>query len=282
MAETQLIIFDCDGVLVDSEGISSRVLAHTLTAGGLPTSARQARERYQGLMLDEVGAAAQAQLGAPLPSDWIAAFERTRACAFRRELQPVQGAAEAVRALAAAGLQACVASQGKLEKTRLSLQLTGLAHLFSTESIFSAYQVPRGKPAPDLFLHAAASMGAAPARCLVVEDSPSGVSAAVAAGMPVLGYAEQSDAAALTAAGAEILRSLADLPGVLGIGAAGATGSPNAGPAGEAAGGGAGGADTAAGTGVGGAGATAAAATDGGTEGEATGAGETGAAAGAT
>ncbi len=222
MPDAELIIFDCDGVLVDSEGISSRILAQTLSAAGLPTSAQQARERYQGMMLDEVGAAALAQHGRPLPADWIDTFERARGAAFAAELAPVPGAAEAVRTLTSAGLLACVASQGKLQKTRLSLELTGLAPLFDPESLFSAYQVPRGKPAPDLFLHAAASMGAAPSRCVVVEDSPSGVRAAVAAGMPVLGYAAETEASALTQAGAKILHSLSELPSVLGLTPSGA------------------------------------------------------------
>lgn len=222
------MIFDCDGVLVDSEGISSRILAQTLSASGLPTSARQARERYQGLMLDEVDAAAQAQLGRPLPADWIATFEQARSAAFRRELQPVPGAAQALQALTAANLPVCVASQGKLAKTRLSLQLTGLAALLPAQSIFSAHQVPLGKPAPDLFLHAAASMGATASRCTVIEDSPSGVTAALAAGMRAFGYCEQTRASVLARAGAEILRSLHDLPGMLGIDAAAAAGQATA------------------------------------------------------
>ncbi len=213
-----LVIFDCDGVLVDSEVISNDVLARRLTAEGLPTSLAQARRDYQGLLLSEVVQRASIRLGRPLGDAWLDGYERERADAFRASLQAVAGAAEAVRRIGAAGIGVCVASQGKLAKTRLSLAITGLAPLFEAEAVFSAEDVPRGKPHPDLFLHAAATMGAPPAACAVVEDTPSGVTAASAAGMRVLGYAADSDAAALRAAGAEILDAMAELPARLGVG----------------------------------------------------------------
>ena len=112
----------------------------------------------------------------------------------------------------------CVASQGKLEKIRLSLKLTKLDPLFPNEALFSAYSVPRGKPHPDLFLHAAASMAAEPERCAVIEDTPSGVTAAVAAGMRAFGYAADSDEVALRRAGAETLLAMNELPSLLGLG----------------------------------------------------------------
>jgi len=123
----------------------------------------------------------------------------------------VPGAAAAVTGVREAGIAVCVASQGKLEKIRLSLELTNLLGLFAPDALFSAEAVARGKPHPDLFLHAARQMGVAPERCVVVEDSPSGVHAAVAAEMEVFGFAADSDEAALRAAGAEILDSLAGL-----------------------------------------------------------------------
>jgi HAD superfamily hydrolase (TIGR01509 family) len=209
------VIFDCDGVLVDSEVISNRVLAAMLTEQGLPTTLPQARREYQGLLLADVLARVEAKLGRSLPVDWLARYEDERADAFRRELQPVAGAAEVVERLLGAGLRVCVASQGKLEKTRLSLALTGLDHLFPEHVRFSAYSVANGKPAPDLFLHAAATMGAEPSRCAVVEDTPSGVQAAVVAGMRAIGYAADSDERALRKAGAELLRSLDELPRLL-------------------------------------------------------------------
>ncbi len=215
--ELQLVIFDCDGVLVDSEVISNGVLAGLLTAEGLPTTLAEARRDYQGLLLAEVVVRAQERLGRPLPEDWLERFERERAEAFRRELAPVRGAAEVVEEVRAAGMTVCVASQGKPEKTRLSLELTGLRHLFGDGALFSAYSVARGKPHPDLFLHAAAEMGADPTGCVVVEDTPSGVLAGVSAGMRVFGYAADSDQQTLRQAGAEVFRSLDELPALLGL-----------------------------------------------------------------
>jgi len=217
MRDLQLVIFDCDGVLVDSEIISNDVLARALTEQGLPTTLAQSRRDYQGLLLAEINSRAQAKLGRPLAKDWIERYERDRAVVFRRELRAVPGVAESIRRIQTAGVSVCVASQGKLEKTRLSLQLTKLDPLFPDEVLFSAYSVPRGKPHPDLFLHAAQAMAAEPARCTVVEDTPSGVTAAVAAGMRVLGYAADSDAAALRAAGAEMFEAMEELPGMLGF-----------------------------------------------------------------
>jgi HAD superfamily hydrolase (TIGR01509 family) len=129
---------------------------------------------------------------------------------------PVTGAVETVQRVTAAGIGVCVASQGKLSKTSLSLTLTGLDHLFPETVRFSAYSVAHGKPAPDLFLQAASSVGAEPAVCVVVEDTPSGVTAAVSAGMRSIGYAADSDEQALRDAGAtEILHSLDRLPRLL-------------------------------------------------------------------
>jgi len=213
-----LVIFDCDGVLVDSEPISNMVLAQMLTAEGLPKTLAEARSDYQGLLLGDVVRAAEAQLGHPLPAGWLEDYERKRSEVFRRELRPVPGAAEAVRSASLAGLDVCVASQGKLQKTRLSLELTGLRHLFADRALFSAYSVARGKPHPDLFLHAASTMGAELTMCVVVEDTPSGVTAAVAAGIRVFGYAADSDEQALRLAGAEILHSMEELPMRLGLG----------------------------------------------------------------
>lgn len=212
-----LVIFDCDGVLVDSESISNDVLAQTLTAHGLPTTLPQARREFQGLLMSEVAERAQQRAGRELPDTWLAEFERDRAQAFRRELRPVAGAAHAVEQVKRAGVAVCVASQGKLAKTELTLGITGLRELFADGALFSAHDVPRGKPHPDLFLHAARTMGAQPERCTVIEDTPSGVHGAVAAGMRVLGYAADSDTLALREAGAHTFDSFAELPGLLGI-----------------------------------------------------------------
>jgi HAD superfamily hydrolase (TIGR01509 family) len=214
-----LVIFDCDGVLVDSETISSAVLARTLTGHGLPTTLVDARRDYEGLLLRDIDARAAAKLGRSLPEDWIERFQAERAELFRRELEPVAGAGEAIEAVVAAGVPVCVASQGKIEKTRLSLALTGLDRFFSDDVLFSAWLVERGKPFPDLFLHAAATMGVEASRCAVVEDSVSGVTAAVAAGMRAIGYSAEGDghAGALREAGAEVVDSMGDVSALLGL-----------------------------------------------------------------
>jgi HAD superfamily hydrolase (TIGR01509 family) len=217
MSDLELVIFDCDGVLVDSEVISNSVLARALTAEGLPTTLAQARREYQGLLLSEVVQRAQQGLGHTLADDWMQRFERDRAEAFDRELEPAPGAASTVQRVKDAGIPACVASQGSLQKTRMTLGLTGLRSLFPANALFSGQLAPRGKPHPDLFLHAAATMSAKPSRCVVVEDTVSGVTAAVSAGMRAIGYAADSDETALRHAGAEILHTLIELPEMLAI-----------------------------------------------------------------
>jgi HAD superfamily hydrolase (TIGR01509 family) len=214
----RLVIFDCDGVLVDSELISNAVLARTLTAAGLPTSTEQALRTYQGLMLDDIVGRAQGIHGRRLPPGFLKEFQRARAVEFETSLAPVPGAEDAVRAIKAAGIGVCVASQGQRVKTELTLGLTGLRALFEDGALFSAYDVPRGKPHPDLFLHAAAVMGAAPHETVVVEDSASGVQAASAAEMRVLGYAPGGDGAALRGAGAEVVRAMDEVPARVGVG----------------------------------------------------------------
>ena len=215
----ELVIFDCDGVLVDSEPISNEVLAAVLTRCGLPTTTAEALATYKGMILADVLARAQERLGGPLPGDFVERYERERAEEFRLRLRPVRDAEAAVRAVSRAGIPVCVATQGKPEKTELTLGLTGLRELFAPGAVFTAYGVRRGKPFPDLFLHAAASMGASAPRTVVVEDTPIGVRAGVAAGMRVLGYGADADPEALREAGAEPFDELRELPGLLGLAA---------------------------------------------------------------
>jgi HAD superfamily hydrolase (TIGR01509 family) len=217
LSKRRLVIFDCDGTLVDSEEISTEVLARSLSEHGLPTTTAQAQREYQGLLLSEIDALAQARLGRPLPSGWLEAFEHDRAERFRRELRPVAGAAETVREIKVAGIAVCVASQGKLEKTRLTLELTGLRELFAEQQLFSAWSVARGKPHPDLFLHAAAAMGVEPRDCVVVEDSSSGIEAARAARMHAVAYAPHDGVELLRAGADELIGSLDELPARLGL-----------------------------------------------------------------
>jgi HAD superfamily hydrolase (TIGR01509 family) len=213
-----LAIFDCDGVLVDSEVISNEALLRALAAEGLRMTLAECRRDFQGLLLADVAMRAEQMLGRRLPDDWVERYEHDRDLAFLRDLRPVDGAAEALRRISAASIPVCVASQGKLEKMELTLGHTGLRGLFGPDALFSAYSVARGKPHPDLFLHAAATMEVEPGLCIVVEDSPSGVAAAVAAGMLAIGYTADSDERALTDAGAQILiASMHELPARLAL-----------------------------------------------------------------
>jgi HAD superfamily hydrolase (TIGR01509 family) len=216
-ARPELVVFDCDGVLVDSEPIANRVMAEAVTALGWPLTTADCIVRFKGHHFDTVIAAVEARLGRPVPGDWIPNLRAATGAAFERELQLVPGVVEALDAVAESGLAYCVASQGPLEKMAVSLGVTGLRARFEGR-IFSAYQVARGKPHPDLFLFAAAAMGVAPGSCVVIEDSPLGVTAARAAGMRVFGFAPEGDGADLAGAGARLFRDMAALPGLLGLG----------------------------------------------------------------
>ncbi|HXD54036.1 MAG TPA: HAD-IA family hydrolase [Solirubrobacteraceae bacterium] len=211
MTTPSLIIFDCDGVLVDSEAISNGMLAQMLAEQGLELTLAESRARFQGHLLAEIVGISEALLGRPLPEGWIEEYVERRAAVFDAKLRPVAGAAELVERVRSSGVPSCVASQGSLAKTARSLALTGLAGYFAEDVRFSAEQVPRGKPHPDLFLHAAATLGVAPGECAVVEDTPSGVAAAVSAGMAVYGFCADSDERALRSAGAVTAPTLAQI-----------------------------------------------------------------------
>ncbi len=179
-----LVIFDCDGVLVDSEIIFARILGECLSAADFPATAAEALALGFGRNRDTLSAAVEARFGRALPDGFFEAMRARTALALERELVPVPGVEALLSALPAAR---CVASNGHLERVRERLALTGLLHFFDPH-VFSAIQVARGKPAPDLFLMAARMLAVEPARCTVVEDSVIGVAAAVAAGMPVIGF----------------------------------------------------------------------------------------------
>ena len=183
-APVDLVIFDCDGVLVDSERLAVRVEARLVTELGWSLTEQEVLERFVGRsdahMLGEIEQA----LGRPVP-EWQDRYERELHAAFDAELRPVEGIHEA---LAGLGNATCVASSGTHEKMKRTLGLTGLLPFFDGR-IYSATEVERGKPAPDLFLHAAQRSGVEPHRCVVVEDSRAGIAAARAAGMRSLGYA---------------------------------------------------------------------------------------------
>lgn len=212
----ELIVFDCDGVLVDSEPIANRIMAQAISALGWPLTAADCIARFKGHHFDTVIAVVEDRLGRPVPGDWLPDLRAATDAAFERELEPVPGVVAALDAVAASGTAACVASQGPLEKMAVSLRVTGLRARFEG-CIFSAYQVARGKPHPDLFLFAAETMGAQPRACVVIEDSPLGVIGATAAGMRVLGFAPDGDGAGLAAAGATLFRNMAELPRLLAL-----------------------------------------------------------------
>ncbi|MBJ7002646.1 HAD family hydrolase [Streptomyces griseofuscus] len=209
-----LIIFDNDGVLVDSEPISNRHLAAYLTELGIETSYEDSLRDYMGSAMHRVHDLVLERTGQRLPADFDDVFHARVFAAFERELGPVPGAAEVLEKLAADGVPYCVASSGSHERIRVGHRTTGLDRWFQEERIFSSQDVGKGKPAPDLFLYAAERMGVAPGRCAVVEDSPLGVQAAVAAGMDVYGFTAMTPAERLTGA-TQLFADMGELPDLL-------------------------------------------------------------------
>jgi HAD superfamily hydrolase (TIGR01509 family) len=211
-----LVIFDCDGVLVDSETIANRIMAEAITATGIAMSLEECRARFVGGTLQRVIDTLEQWLGKPLPPGWKDDFEARRNAAFHEELKAIPGVSAAIEAIRDSGTPYCVASSGSLDKMNLTLGLTGLRDYFG-DNLFSAAMVAQGKPEPDLFLYAAEQMGQVPENCVVVEDSILGVTAAMSAGMRVLAYAAETDADALTAAGGQPFTDMAELPGLVGV-----------------------------------------------------------------
>jgi len=188
MGRYDVVIFDNDGVLVDSEPISNRVLAAYLTELGHPTTYEESIRDYMGAAVHRIHDVVLERSGQRLPDDFDDTFHTRVFAAFQRELKPVVGVPELLAKLDAEGVPYCVASSGSHERIRVALRKTGLYERFGEQRIFSSEDVGKGKPAPDLFLHAAARMGVEAERCAVVEDSPLGVRAALSAGMDVYGY----------------------------------------------------------------------------------------------
>ena len=207
-----LVIFDCDGVLVDTERIAVRIDVIVLAELGWPMTEAEVVERFMGRSDEEMTAEIEAHLGRRLPASWEEPFRHLYRQAFEAELEPVAGVVEALDAIA---IPTCVASSGTHEKIRFTLGLTGLYERFAGR-IFSVSDVARGKPAPDLFLHAAGRMGVPPAQCAVVEDSRYGVEAARAAGMRAFGYAGGlAPKGALDGPQTIVFEDMRELPGLL-------------------------------------------------------------------
>ncbi|MFH8613365.1 HAD family hydrolase [Streptomyces sp. NPDC018029] len=196
----ELVIFDNDGVLVDSEPLSNTILAGYLTELGHPTSYEDSLRDYMGAAVHRVHDLIFERSGQRLPEDFDDVFHGRVFAAFERELQPVQGAVEVLEKLTADGVAYCLASSGSHERIRVGHRKAGLDKWFDQGRVFSSQDVGRGKPAPDLFLYAAERMGVAPEKCVVVEDSPLGVQAAVAAGMDVFGFTAMTPAERLAGA----------------------------------------------------------------------------------
>jgi len=211
-----LVIFDCDGVLVDSEPIAARLTAEAVSELGWHMSADVAKAEFLGDTFTNIIRRVEERLGHSVPPEWPEQSQAKLLAALERELTPVPGARSAIEKLLAVNAQVAVGSQGSHEKMQLTLGVTGLLPFFEGR-IFSASQVARPKPAPDLFLLAAHTLGFSPSQTVVVEDSTSGVKAALAAGMRILGYTASVGRDAIVSAGAEPIDDLSQVPTLLGL-----------------------------------------------------------------
>lgn len=212
------VVFDCDGVLVDSERINNTLFAELVTRAGLPTTLEQSIARYMGRSTVESLAEVERELGRPVGFDLPAEYERLALARQRDGLTAVDGVRELLDLLREAAVPVCVASSGTPHEIAFRLARTGLAEYFGPH-VFSASMVARGKPEPDLFLLAAHRIGVDPADCVLLEDSPYGVRGGKAAGMTVVGHAALASADTLRAAGADhVVTAMTQVPPLLGLG----------------------------------------------------------------
>lgn len=184
---TKLIIFDCDGTLVDSEPITNRVLANFISEFGLQLSPEKSLELFIGRDMPAIVKTLEGMLNRQLPANFSAEFRKRQSAALRSELQPIAGAHELLESL---DRPFCLASNAPRSKIQINLEATGLGKFIAESAVFSAYDIQAWKPKPDLFLHAAQAMGHVPSDCIVIEDSVAGVEAARAAGMRVIAFVE--------------------------------------------------------------------------------------------
>lgn len=205
----ELLILDCDGVVVDSEPITMRVLVEMLGELGVSIDPDEANRRFIGTTFERTLELIAELLGAPVPRDFVPDYRHRTFEALEAELKPVHGIEAALDRIT---IPYCVASNGPHVKMRKTLGVTGLIPRFEGR-MFSSADVARGKPFPDLFLHAARHFGVAPAACLVVEDSTNGIAAARAAGMSVYGFSARTPGEGLLVAGAHrVFRQMSELP----------------------------------------------------------------------
>jgi HAD superfamily hydrolase (TIGR01509 family) len=216
---TKLVIFDCDGVLIDSELIASRVAAEELTALGWPMTTEQSMALFMGMSITDMESIIEHRIKRKLPPGWRQRIAADFVTALGSEAKLIEGAREILETMNAIGMDWRIASNSSNEEMTAKFSRTGLSDLTAGKAHSAASVIATGgraKPAPDLFYAAASSAGVAPADCLVLEDSVPGVTGAVAAGMKCYGFAPHGDGAALTAAGAiKILKNLNQLPGEL-------------------------------------------------------------------
>lgn len=209
----RLVIFDCDGVLVDSEGPSNRALAEEITKLGWPMDEAEATRRFIGYQLKQVAPVVEAHLGRPVPSGWVELLRSRLVDVLGNEVELMPGIENVLEAVKAMGLAHRVASNSSMAEMRVKFARTGLDGLLARAH--SAYDVARAKPAPDVFLAAAAAEGVPPEACVVVEDSVPGATGAAAARMACIGLDAHGDGAELRAVGAHVVHHLSELPPLL-------------------------------------------------------------------
>jgi HAD superfamily hydrolase (TIGR01509 family) len=212
----RLVIFDCDGVLVDSEGISNAVLARDFSARGWSLTTQQAEKLFVGTTLDAIEAVAERRLGGRLPPSWRRDTTERIIAAMAAEAVAIPGAIEALHALTRMGMAWRIASNSSHAEMAAKFGRLGLAELVAGR-VHSFEDVARGKPAPDIYLAAAAAGRVRPAECVVVEDSVAGATAARAAGMDCLGFDRFGDGSVLAAVGAVPLHDMAELPSLVAL-----------------------------------------------------------------
>lgn len=212
----ELIIFDCDGVLVDSEVIFNQVMADDLGEHGLKLDVKQCMALFAGGDMASIQSAIEAR-GIRLPSSWIQGIYDKVLKRLEQGVDPVAGIQEVLKQLNTLNMPFCVASNGPIHKMELTLGKTGLLSYFEN-AMFSAYDINVWKPEPELFLHAAQQFSATPAHCIVIEDSAAGTLAAKKAGMPCLGYSPDGNDEVLEANNAQCFSNMSELVGLIGIG----------------------------------------------------------------
>lgn len=212
----KLIIFDCDGVLVDSEPVSNQVMVDNLARNGLQLTVARSMELFVGSTMARAMDKAIA-LGADLPEGWIEEVYAETYAALKAGVDLVPGVSDLLALLDQNDIPSCVASNGSEDKMRITLGQNGLWQRFHPNAMFSAHALGVAKPDPGLFLAAASHFGLQARDCLVVEDSATGALAAARAGMRCLGYASEGDGEKLAAEGAEVFRSMSEVPRLIGL-----------------------------------------------------------------